>query len=170
MVTSEKKGGETMTGASVKTAVAASLRQPWLVVGILTLLGFLAIVAPVLAGGRPLTAALSGSNEIPSGDPDGSGNTWLTLNQGRGRICFALDVTNVMLPATGAHIHEGAAGENGPVVVSLTPPDATGHADGCVNGLSKWLVKAIRQHPSDYYVNVHTTDFPGGAIRGQLSK
>jgi hypothetical protein len=32
------------------------------------------------------------------------------------------------------------------------------------------LIKAIRQNPSAYYVNVHNADFPAGAVRGQLSK
>jgi hypothetical protein len=62
----------------------------------------------------------------------------------------------------------GTATVAGPVVVPLTPPDATGSAAGCVN-VARTLVRAILTNPSGYYVNVHTTDFPNGAIRGQLS-
>src|SRR5947209_5025239 len=121
-------------------------------------------------GGRPLATTLAGANEVPGpGDPDGSGTATLTLNQGQGQICFTLTVTNLTLPATAAHIHAAPAGVAGPVVVTLVPPDASGVSSGCVSA-DPDLIKAIRQDPAAYYVNVHTTDFPAGAARGQLAK
>ncbi len=124
----------------------------------------------VTAAGRPLSAVLSGANEIPAGDDDGSGTAQITLNQGQGEVCFSLTVEDITLPAIGAHIHQGTSDVNGPVVVVLTPPDAEGAASGCVSDVDPELIKDIRQYPDMYYVNVHTTDYPGGAIRGQLSK
>jgi hypothetical protein len=119
-------------------------------------------------GGRPLTATLTGAAEAPGpGDTDGTGTATLRLNQGRGKVCFVLTARNITLPATGAHIHVGATGIAGPVVVGLTPPDASGISSGCVNA-SRVTIKAIRKNPSNYYVNIHTTDFSAGAIRGQL--
>ena len=128
-------------------------------------------VSHVAAGGRPLGAELSGAAEVPGpGDPDGTGVALVTLNQGQGEVCFQITVIDITLPATAAHIHIGAADVAGPVVVGLAPPDAGGVSVGCIFGIDADLIKAIRQHPDDFYVNVHNSDFPAGAVRGQLSK
>jgi len=119
-------------------------------------------------GGRPLTTTLTGAAERPGpGDPDGTGTATLRLNPGQGKVCFVLTASNIILPATGAHIHIAPVGDPGPIVVPLTAPDATGVSAGCVSA-SRDLIKAILKNPSAYYVNIHTTDFPAGAIRGQL--
>jgi hypothetical protein len=124
-----------------------------------------------LTGGRPFTVTLTGAAERPGpGDPDGSGTATFTLNQGQGTIKFDIQVANITLPAIGAHIHLAPATDPGPVVVPLTPPDATGHSSGVVN-VDPELIKAIRQNPENYYVNVHTLPlYAAGAVRGQLSK
>jgi hypothetical protein len=120
------------------------------------------------SGGRPLHAALSGGQEVPGpGDPDGSGLAVITLNQGQGTVCWDLSVTGIA-PATAAHIHEGAKGVAGPVVVTLTPPD-DGSSSGCAT-VDADLIMEIRQSPWLYYVNVHNADYPSGALRGQLGK
>jgi hypothetical protein len=117
-----------------------------------------------------LRAKLRGSSEVPGpGDPDGKGSASITLNPGLGTVCFEISVSRIMLPAAGAHIHAGAAGVAGPVVVTLTPPDATGASSGCLGGQASTLLSAILASPSSYYVNVHTFDYPAGAVRGQLS-
>ena len=126
-------------------------------------------------GGRLFTTNLSGAAEVDptgelgAGDPDGSGSATLTVNPGQREVCYELSVKDITLPASGAHIHVGEAGETGPVVVPLTPPDASGVSSGCTE-VSRELAKEILKNPGAYYVNVHTSDFPGGAVRGQLSK
>lgn len=121
-------------------------------------------------GGRPLRAQLTGSAEAPGpGDDDGTGSAELALNQGQGRICYQISVSNIEA-ANAAHIHSGESGVPGPVVVPLMAPSAiSGTSSGCAD-VDKDLVKAIRQNPEKYYVNVHNASFPNGAIRGQLSK
>ena len=82
-------------------------------------------------------------------------------------LCYELSVRNIA-PATAAHIHEAPAGETGPVVVTLEAP-TDGSSSGCID-VGRVLAKEILQDPSDYYVNVHNAEFPGGALRGQLSR
>ena len=136
----------------------------------LVVLALAALAGTAAAGGRPFSATLTGAAEVPGpGDPDGSGSVTLTLNPGAGEVCFEIVVSNITLPAMGAHIHEGPVGVAGPVDVALTPPDASGMSSGCVS-VDREEIMEIIQHPEEYYVNVHTTDFPAGALRGQLSK
>lgn len=119
-------------------------------------------------GGRPLSTTLWGANEVPGpGDPDGSGYFSMTLNQGQGTISYELYVEDIATP-TGAHIHLAPAGVAGGIVVHLTPP-VGGMSIGVIE-VDPVLIKAIRQNPSAYYVNVHNATYRAGAIRGQLSK
>ena len=121
-------------------------------------------------GDQVLRARLSGPSEVPGpGDPDGRGEAIIAVIPAQNEICFILVADHITLPAIAAHIHQGQGGVAGPVVVTLTPPGATGTSAGCIGGLSKALLTAILANPGDYYVNVHTTDYPNGAIRGQLS-
>ena len=70
--------------------------------------------------------------------------------------------------SSAAHIHTGGPGENGPPVVPLTAP-ADGTSGGC-QPIAADLSAALLANPGGYYVNVHTQAFPGGVIRGQLTK
>ncbi len=122
-------------------------------------------------GGRPFSTELTGAAEVPviGAPPPASGTATITVNPGQEEVCFELSVAGIDTP-TGAHIHEGAAGTAGPVVVGLAPLPPTGDSSssGCVS-LDRQEIIEILRNPSNYYVNVHTTLFPGGAIRGQLS-
>jgi hypothetical protein len=151
------------------------LRTSLLLLVMLVFVAGLAAARPALAaridgaaqGGRPLSAELTGAAEVPPANPDGSGFAMITLNQGQGMVCWELSVTDIA-PATAAHIHRAPAGVNGPVVVPLSPP-TDGFSSGCISADPE-LIKEIRQSPEEFYVNVHNADFPGGAVRGQLSK
>lgn len=133
-----------------------------------TLLSSTAAYAAEDAGAR-FTAALDGDNEVAPvvGDPDGQGTATIRVNYGRSQVCYSISVVRIV-PATAAHIHLGAAGINGGVVVSLMPP-SSGTSQGCVT-VERDLAKAILQNPSDYYVNVHNAEHSRGALRGQLGK
>ncbi len=66
------------------------------------------------------------------------------------------------------HIHRGAAGINGPVVVPFTALPGADAAAACTT-IDLTLAGEILATPADFYVNLHTGDFPAGAIRGQLA-
>jgi hypothetical protein len=119
------------------------------------------------SGGRGFGVALTGEAESPAGDPVATGTATIRLRTGQGQVCYQLAANN-LAAAAAAHIHHGDAGASGPVVVPLNTPDAAGTARGCATA-ARSLVNAILADPPSYYVNVHTAEFPNGAIRGQLT-
>lgn len=111
------------------------------------------------------TTELRGDEEVPTrGDPDGSGFAVVAAIPEAGLVCYAVVVFGVN-PITAAHIHEAPRGSAGPVVVPLDPP-TSGASGGCVANQTQ--ANDIAADPSDYYVNVHNPEYPGGALRGQL--
>ena len=142
--------------------------------GMAIMLALVALVRPVAAAPSfqrtDLEATLrGGAEEVPNpGDPDGTGAASVILDTSLGQACYGINVSNITLPAAASHIHEGAAGVAGPVVVPFTAPDASGASSGCV-AVEADLMQRIMQNPAGFYVNVHTSDFPGGAVRGQLA-
>ena len=133
-------------------------------------LAAVALSAPATAAGRPLSTELLGANEVgTAGDPDGSGTADVTVNPGTGEVCWEISVTGLD-PVILGHIHEAPAGSNGGVVVDfmLTQDDfVDGTASGCTT-VDRALAKEILKDSDGYYVNVHTTTVPTGALRGQL--
>lgn len=108
--------------------------------------------------------SLTGDEEVPGpGDPDGRGLAVVVVTGER--VCTTVSVRGIE-SATAAHIHRGAAGTAGPVVVHLKTP-ARGASRSCTT-VEHALARDIRQHPSEFYVNVHNTPYPAGAVRGQL--
>ena len=119
-------------------------------------------------GGRPIEVQMTGAAERPGpGDPDGSGTASFRINAGQGRICYTLTVANIE-PATAAHIHRAPPTEAGPVVVPLEAP-TDGSSEGCAT-VDRALAQEMIRNPGAFYVNVHNTPFPGGAVRGQLGR
>ena len=127
------------------------------------------------------TTTLSGANEVPARSTAASGFSQVIIDGDR--VHYSVEVDDIQ-NVTAAHIHTGAQGVNGPVRVTFFPndlhpqrlsvSDKTILAEGTftssnVSGISYAdLLTAIRNGTA--YVNVHTTLFPGGEIRGQLSR
>jgi hypothetical protein len=148
-----------------------------LITGGLAAVGALALAASATAqgdnernGGRKLTATLNGAAEVPGpGDDNGAGLFEAQVNPGTERICYTLSAGNIDA-ATAAHIHSGALGVAGDVVLTLDTPDGDDDDSEDCQDIDRGLAQALIQDPQDYYVNVHNAAFPQGAIRGQISK
>jgi hypothetical protein len=117
-------------------------------------------------GDRAFFAVLKGSNQPTGGDRNGNGSASVTFDGTR--LCWGITVANISTPV-GAHIHKGKRGKDGSIVVPLEQPTSgdPGASSGCTT-VSAALARAIRRNPGNYYVNVHSDQFGGGAIRGQL--
>ncbi|MEM6782512.1 MAG: CHRD domain-containing protein, partial [Bacteroidota bacterium] len=120
-----------------------------------------------------LVADLTGEAEVGEGDPDGSGTARVLFFPNRNLACFQLRLRNIE-PPTRAHIHRGEAGVNGPIAISFfdtvvdDPVPAPPNLIGCVTA-ERSVIAEILDDPAAFYVNIHTADFPPGAIRGQLA-
>ena len=113
-----------------------------------------------------LLAKLRGFKELGGGDPDGTGQAIVTIRNKK--LCARIQYSRIGEPMA-AHIHQGRASENGPIVVGLYPPGKVrpGLLRSCVQ-VDPALIGRIAAVPRAYYANVHTAAYPGGAIRGQL--
>lgn len=171
-------------------------RSGWVLLAcLLVALGSVAAAPAVQAtsDSHNFVAVLSGAQEVPPNDSAARGQTKFQLSQDGTALHYRLVVANIE-NVTQAHIHCAAAGVNGPVVAFLYPeaPPAElipGRTDGVlaegtitaedviprpdsaecpggVSGLNDLLGK-IRSE--DAYANVHTSQYPGGEIRGQIS-
>ncbi|GAA4040443.1 CHRD domain-containing protein [Parerythrobacter jejuensis] len=107
--------------------------------------------------------ALDGEAVVGGGAEEGFADFNAEIDPKTGEVCYTFTAGDVEM--TVAHIHKGDAGENGPPVMTLElTPDNTPKCD-TVEGS---LARSIGNKPGQYYVNLHTAEFPGGAIRGQL--
>jgi len=118
--------------------------------------------------GTMQTTTLTGLNETKSlGDPNGAGVLKFTLKTDEGKFCYNLNVSNISDP-TSATLNFGARDISGAVLTTLKTPTQGSSAD-CVT-LDADRMADIVKSPGSYYVNVENSEFPEGAIRGQLGK
>jgi CHRD domain len=130
---------------------------------------------PGKPGSGALFATLLGRKEVTdagkrkAGDLDGLGTATIGITKSN-QVCWGIVVQGIDTP-TAAHIHQARPGKNGGIVVPLSAPTAgdPGASSGCT-AVDPGLAFDLRKHPHSYYVNVHTTAFPNGALRGQLHK
>lgn len=98
---------------------------------------------------------------------DASGDFSAELDLANGRMCFTAEVEGLD-EVTAVHLHEGAVGKNGPMVLLLQLSGDDGE-DVCIDADPE-LLKKVARKKAGYYINVHTVAYPDGAIRGQLKE
>ena len=110
------------------------------------------------------TATLNGISEIPANNSTATGTATLSFNNTT--KIFSITVNHNVTTAVGGHIHMGAAGTNGSVVFPFS---------NLISPISYTSIALTAAQEADlmanlYYVNIHSTSFSGGEIRGQLLK
>ena len=127
------------------------------------------------------TAALHGGNEVPGVLTGAVGTGTATLDLAAKTVTYRIDVYNMPVGTTASHFHVGAPGVAGPVVVNFTvaagisndfsisgtaPP--TGLIAREAWGIISWedFLQALML--GNVYINVYSTNNPGGEIRGQV--
>jgi hypothetical protein len=145
-----------------------------------------ALVAGTLGIAVPSTASASGVNEILKtkmkginefpgpGDPNGKGEFAAVLSDHT--MCYSFYAKKIGAPVA-SHIHDADAGASGPVIITFMLPTEEGVQE-CKTAvpdgedtnvtMSVSELAALKAAPHGFYVNVHTSAFPAGAIRGQL--
>lgn len=116
-----------------------------------------------------LLAAMNGVNEVPdTGHPTAVADFLVGGTDSGDALCYEIATYGLDEPVTGAHIHDGAEGEAGDIVVPLEAPGDRPFLRTCAFDLDPVLVADILVNPAAYYVNYHTETYPAGAVRGQL--
>lgn len=135
----------------------------------------LGVTAPALAAPPDPTIRLNNQQETT--DATGGATGTFTWSIEGSQLCYTLTVEDLTTAPFAAHLHPGARKVAGPAAVGLmTPPGATSSASDCITaiegatgqGFSPEELASIRDDAKSWYVNVHTSTWPGGEIRGQL--
>lgn len=150
----------------------STMNRRGMLVGAMTLAGAMAVLAGCSqmkqmmggdSGGRTQNVALSGSNEVPPVTTSASGSGTVTINADR-TVSARITVTG--MNATAAHIHEGAAGANGPVIVPFTKSGDNVFVAPEGAKMTEAQYEAYKK--GNTYVNVHSAKNPPGEVRAQL--
>jgi hypothetical protein len=125
------------------------------------------LIAGLLASGTifgaDIKVKLSGDQEVPPVQTSASGSGTITVNDDKS---VSGSVTTKGIKATAAHIHEAAAGKNGPVAIPLEKKSDNEFSVPAGAKLSDAQFKALKA--GNLYVNVHSDAHKDGEIRGQL--
>lgn len=125
------------------------------------------MASPAQAQKSTYNVILSGAEEVPGpGDPDGTGTAVVTLDTATNQVCWDITTQNIAAPSAG-HIHVGGPGKSGSVMMDLDVPANGLKACTAVDGTT---MGHMTGGPKSHYLNIHTAEFPDGAVRGQLQK
>jgi hypothetical protein len=122
--------------------------------------------------GSNFAAFARSANVTPPTVPNGTSFAFFRV--ATDTVRFAFSWQNIQQQPFAAHIHSGAAGTNGPVVVPFFAAATPAGLPPTINGVAgsvtadPTVLTQIRQNPKAFYFNMHTAAFPAGVVRGQL--
>jgi|SRR5438445_2261393 len=158
------------------------MRQAWIGVACALLgLSFVSCHKATDDIGERFIVNLSGANEVPARGTGASGV--MGFNVTGNRVDYSIEVHNMSTGIVGAHLHTGAAGINGPIRIALFPGPGANFTTNPLTGVDGQLYEGSFEasdvtgisfqdllagmRAGTVYGNVHTSQFPGGEIRGQ---
>lgn len=116
-----------------------------------------------MGGNQPLQVRMTGAEEVPPVNASGTGTGTITVGEDKSVMA---KISTQGVQGVAAHIHEGAAGANGPVIV---PMEKTGDNEWSSKGGAKLTDAQYEAYKAGrLYFNVHTAANKGGEIRGQI--
>ena len=122
------------------------------------------------AAQQKFTVSLHGRQEVPANNSSGSGNCMVTLSTTETQITVECTYRNLSSNVVGAHIHDnGPVGVNGPIRFNLNYTGGTSGTIGPVT-FSTTPAQIADLRSNKWYVNIHTSNFTGGEIRGQVKR
>lgn len=109
--------------------------------------------------------------QVPVNGSPGVGEAFLALDDVANTLNINLTYSGLTSPATNAHIHSAPPGTNGPVIIPFVPAGfVTGLASGSfIASLNLTALQVADILSGDTYINIHTPNFPGGEIRGNIT-
>ena len=123
---------------------------------------------PSQAATQSFQVQLSGAQQVPAVHTDATGTADLTYDPTTRELTWSVSYTGLSGPATMAHMHNGAAGMNGPVAIWLSKHGSA--AASPIKGHAQLTAAQAKQFVAgDWYINVHTAAHPSGEIRGQVT-
>jgi CHRD domain len=112
-------------------------------------------------------ATLTGAEVVGMrGDTDGYAQAELSVSDEANQICYDLNDVRGIGPITSAAVYRGGKGANGRMVIQMRAANEGGWKN-CV-GRTEWLEDSVERASGAYYIQVNTSEFPNGAIRGQF--
>ncbi len=128
-------------------------------------------IATAHAAKTSFVAVLNAGQEVPVGTSGSFGNAHMTFDPTSDQLCYAISYSALGSAEIAAHFHGPAApGADAGVVADISPPPdgpspLGSPKQGCVT-LDADAAKALKK--GLLYINIHSTDEPGGEIRGQV--
>ena len=161
---------EGLTRRDVAKRVAVGGGIAWAAPAVLTMSRAAAAGSPAPIC-RPSVSSMSGLEEVPTPNASpGSGSATFTVNTSTGEVCGTGSVQDLQGAVFTIALHHAPAGIVGPLVMVFfgsASGNTSGNFSGCKTDAA--LAADICANPADYYLNIHTSAFPAGEIRGQLS-